>query len=71
MDPENSERDGRDTCALASNIDTFYFSENSLNILSKNSLHPKPTLALQGSNKVLYGHLGQVHRDFLAVQKIL
>ena len=29
-DPENSERGGRDTFPLASYIDTFYFSENSI-----------------------------------------
>ena len=32
-DPKNSERDGRDTCSLASYIDTFYFSENSIKII--------------------------------------
>ena len=32
-DPENSERGGRDTCPLASYIDAFYFSENSIKIL--------------------------------------
>ena len=31
--PGNSERGGRDTCPLASYIDTFCFSENSIKII--------------------------------------
>ena len=30
VDPENSERGGQHTCPLASYIDTFYFSDNSI-----------------------------------------
>ena len=32
-DPENSERGGQDTCPLASYIDNFCFSENSIKII--------------------------------------
>ena len=51
VDPENSEKGGQHTCPLASYIETFYCSENSIKIIQinfreKSPLWPTPKSAL-------------------------
>ena len=46
VDPENSAKGGWDTCPLASYIETFYCSENSIKIIQNNFKEKKrPPLA--------------------------
>ena len=45
VDPENSEKGGWDTCPLASYIETFYCSENSIKIIQINFKEKKFPLA--------------------------
>ena len=45
VDPENSEKGGWDTCPLASYIETFYCSENSIKIIQNNFKEKRPPLA--------------------------
>ena len=45
VDPENSEEGGWDTCPLASYIETFYCSENSIKIIQNNFKEKRPPLA--------------------------
>ena len=45
VDPENSEKGGRDTCPLASYIETFYCSENTKKIIQNNFKEKKPSFA--------------------------
>ena len=45
VDPRNSEKGGWDTCPLASYIETFYCSENSIKIIQNNFKEKRPPLA--------------------------
>ena len=45
VDPENSEKSGWDTCLLASYIERFYCSENSIKIMQINFKEKRPHLA--------------------------
>ena len=45
VDLENSEKGGWDTCPLASYIETFYCSENSIKIIQNNFKEKRPPLA--------------------------
>ena len=53
VDPENSEKGGWDTCPLASYIETFYCSENSIKIIQNNFKEKRPHLAHQPLNPPL------------------
>ena len=45
VDPKNSEKGGWDTCPLASYMETFYCSENSIKIIQNNFKEKRPPLA--------------------------
>ena len=45
VDPENSEKGGWDTYPLASCVETFYYSESSINMIQNNFKEKRPPLA--------------------------